>query len=126
MSNCIFCQIVKKEIPCRRVYEDENNLAFLNIKPLASGHTLIIPKKHFENILEVEKNDLQALISAVQKTAKIIQEKFKPGGMEIIQRNGREAGQEIEHVHFHIIPYYKKSDQDHDLEGEQVSGEISE
>jgi len=110
MSNCIFCQIVKKEIPCHRVYEDKNNLAFLDIRPLVSGHTLVIPKKHFENVLEIEKNDLQALILAVQKTTKIIQEKFKSGGIKIIQRNGQEAGQEIGHIHFHIMPCYKESD----------------
>ncbi len=103
----IFEKIIAGEIPCYKVYEDKDNLAFLDIHPSAFGHTLIISKKHFENILEIDKKNLQSLILAVQETSKIIQEKLNPSGMKIIQRNGKDAGQEIGHVHFHIMPCYK-------------------
>lgn len=117
MFVCLFCKIIKKENPCYKVYEDKDNLAFLDINPSAFGHTLIIPKKHFEHLLQVEKQDLQALILAVQNTAEIIQKKLNPSGIKIIQRNGKDAGQEIGHVHFHIIPCYKKgSDKGQSLE----------
>ncbi len=117
MSDCIFCKIIKQELPCYKVYEDKDSLAFLDINPSAFGHTLIIPKKHFENILEIEESDLQALILAVQNTAKIIQEKLQPSGMKIIQRNGKDAGQEVGHVHFHIMPCYKEGTKEgHSLE----------
>lgn len=127
MPDCIFCKIIKEEILFHRVYEDENNLAFLDIKPSAFGHTLIIPKKHFENILDIDEQSLKSLILAVQKTGKIIQEKFKPSGIKVIQRNGQDAGQEIGHVHFHIMPcfgdngygYDNDNDNNHDNDNDR-------
>jgi len=67
MEDCIFCKIVKGEIPCSKVYEDENVLAFLDIAPVHKGHTLVIPKKHFETILDIPEQELKGLILAVKK-----------------------------------------------------------
>ena len=106
MENCIFCKIIKGEVPCYKIYEDEKVLAFLDINALSKGHTLVIPKKHAENIFEIEPEELEALILVVQKLSKRIKERLSPQGINILQRNGEGAGQEVLHFHFHIVPRY--------------------
>ena len=106
MEDCIFCKIIKGEIPCYKIYEDEKVLAFLDIHALSKGHILVVPKKHVENIFEVETEELKALILVVQKLSRRIKEKLNPEGINILQRNGRGAGQEVPHFHFHIVPRY--------------------
>jgi histidine triad (HIT) family protein len=101
---CIFCKIINGEIPCHRVYEDEKVLAFLDIKPLNPGHTLVVPKKHYENIEEINEEDLIALILAIKKIGLLIKEKLGVAGYNVSENNGEVAGQEVPHLHFHIIP----------------------
>ena len=102
MSECIFCKIVNKEIPAERVYEDEKILVFLDINPINQGHLLVIPKDHYENILETPENVLQDVILRVKKMALVV-DKISDG-VNIGQNNKLAAGQLVNHLHFHIIP----------------------
>ncbi len=103
MENCIFCKIINKEIPANIVYEDKHSFAFLDISPINHGHTLVIPKKHYETIQELPENILTNLIKTVQKIAKAIE----ADGINIMQNNKPAAGQAVPHLHFHIIPRFK-------------------
>jgi len=101
---CIFCKIIAGEIPCHKVYEDDQVLAFLDIKPLNPGHILVVPKKHYENIEEITEEELTALILAIKKIGLLIKEKLGVTGYNISENNGEVAGQEVMHLHFHVIP----------------------
>lgn len=107
MNDCIFCKIVKKEIPADIVYEDDNTLAFLDVKPNSPGHTLIIPKEHFENIYTIPEDLWTKVSLVVQKIARNLQNNLKPDGMNLVMNNGAAAGQIIFHAHLHVIPRYK-------------------
>ena len=101
-ENCIFCKIVKGEIPSDKVYEDENILAFNDINPAAPIHVLVIPKKHVENILKVEDGSmLNEMIEGIKKVAKILD--IEESGFRVITNCGKDAGQEVMHLHFHIL-----------------------
>ena len=104
MNDCIFCKIVKKEIPCTKVYEDKNILAFLDITPVNLGHVLVIPKQHFVNIYETPEDVLTDMI----KASKIVSQALKSGigadGINVTMNNEPAAGQVIFHAHIHIIP----------------------
>jgi len=104
MGDCIFCKIVKGEIPAVKVYEDESVLAFMDINPINDGHTLVIPKKHAENIFEIEAKDLLAVMEVAHKIARAIKESLKPEALTVVQLNGRLAGQMVPHLHVHLIP----------------------
>lgn len=106
MENCIFCKIIKGEIPCYKIYEDNDVLAFLDIKPFTRGHCLIIPKKHFENIFDVTEDILQKVIITVKKVSEKIKNVLKADGIRLSQSNGKAAGQEVMHFHLHVIPRY--------------------
>jgi histidine triad (HIT) family protein len=107
MSDCIFCKIVKGEIPAYRVYEDERVYAFLDINPLSKGHTLVLSKEHYVNVLDTPKELYGYMSEIVKKIAQKIEDEYKPEGILINQNNGRKAGQEIDHVHIHIKPIYE-------------------
>jgi len=104
MSDCIFCRIVQGEIPSAKVYEDENCFAFLDIGPLSWGHTLVIPKKHFEHITEMSAKELAALASVLPKLSAAVIEVTDAEGLNVLQNNGAVAGQAVAHLHFHLIP----------------------
>ena len=101
---CIFCKIVGGEIPSERVYEDEQCIAFLDINPIAAGHTLLIPRVHHENLLDTPREVLDALMAAAPKVAKAVLAATGGEGFNFFQFNGSCAGQEVFHIHFHIIP----------------------
>ncbi len=101
---CIFCKIVNNEIPSYKLYEDDNYLAFLDISQATIGHTLVIPKKHYQNIFELPEND--QIFSIVQKLATQIKNKLHADGINILNNNGEKAGQTVNHFHIHIIPRY--------------------
>lgn len=101
---CVFCQIVKGDIPAYKVYEDEKNLAFLDIRPVNPGHILVIAKRHFINLEEIPSEDLAELILVVQKMGRLIKEKLGYEGYNVSENNDPVAGQEIPHLHFHVIP----------------------
>lgn len=104
MEECIFCKIIKGEIPSNKVYEDEEILAFRDINPVAPVHVLVIPKKHISNITEIKKED-EALIgkiySVINKIAK--EEGVDEKGFRIVVNCKEDGGQEVSHLHFHII-----------------------
>lgn len=106
-NDCIFCKIAKKEIPSEIIYEDKDSFAFLDIHPAneKGGHTLVIPKKHYEMITDIPNNELAVLIAAVKKVSEALM-KFAQG-LNILQNNKKVAGQFINHAHFHIIPRYE-------------------
>jgi histidine triad (HIT) family protein len=104
MSDCIFCKIVNHELPCFKVYEDELVLAFLNINPVTDGHTLIIPKKHYENIFEIDEETIERVGSVSKKIALKMKEVLNIDSINIFQSNGESAEQEIMHYHMHLIP----------------------
>jgi histidine triad (HIT) family protein len=102
--DCIFCKIINNELPCFKIYEDEDVLAFLDIHPVSEGHTLVIPKKHFENIFEIDKDYLQKIIIVAKNIAqKVIQTNIGEG-VNLFQSNGVVAEQVVPHFHLHIIP----------------------
>jgi len=104
MEDCIFCKIVKGEIPCFKVYEDDRVLAFEDINPISEGHTLIVPKKHAENLWEIPGEDLTAIHLASQKIIHAIKETLNPTGVAVLQLNGRGVNQVVMHYHLHLMP----------------------
>ena len=103
-ENCIFCKIVSGEIPANKIYEDDYTLAFLSIGPHNPGHTLVIPKDHFENVYGLPDETLCRTIITVKKIAIAIKNGLETDGINIGMNNEETAGQEIPHAHFHIIP----------------------
>ncbi len=101
MDNCIFCRIVKGEVPSYKVWEDEKHLAFLNIHPMKEGHVLVIPRKHFSYLFDMPDPDYAQLMSAVKAVSHLIKESFKPEsdkvGMIVY-------GLDVDHVHVHLAP----------------------
>ena len=106
MSACIFCSIVKGDIPAFRIYEDQDHLAFLDIYPAALGHTLVIPKKHSSDIHEITGLEYGALASRAKIVADLIQEKLATDGVTIMQMNRAAGWQSVFHTHFHVIPRF--------------------
>ncbi len=106
-DDCIFCKIANNEIPSTKVYEDKNSLAFLDLFPAVKGHALVIPKQHYQTILEIPPKELQNLIAVVQKVAAAVEKGLNSTGSVITQLNNKAAGQAIPHIHFHVIPRYK-------------------
>lgn len=104
MEECIFCKIVKGEIPSFKIYEDEKALAFLDINPVSDGHTLVIPKRHAANLWEIPEEDLTAVHKASKKIIQAIRGVLKPVGVACLQLNGRGVNQVVMHYHFHLIP----------------------
>jgi histidine triad (HIT) family protein len=103
-DDCIFCKIVAGEAPAHRVSEDERTLVFMDIFPVAAGHTLIIPKAHCTNLLGAEAPDLEAVIAHSRRVAHALREVFGPDGIGVFQLNGAAAGQTVFHYHMHLIP----------------------
>ena len=106
----IFKKILDGEIPCHRVYEDEHVLAFLDVAPLSKGHTLVIPKQVASSLHALSEESGAALGSALVKVSKAIVKATGAKDYNVLQNNGKIAGQAVFHVHFHIIPKYTKDD----------------
>jgi len=104
MEGCIFCKIVKGEIPCVKIYEDDRVLSFADINPILDGHTLVIPKHHAENIWEISADDLAAVHRASKKVAQAIKDTMKCDGIACLQLNGRAVNQVVMHYHLHLLP----------------------
>ena len=101
---CIFCKIIKGEIPSYKIYEDEKTYAFLDIADDIEGHTLVIPKNHCENLLDINAEDLSAVISTVQKISKHYVKNLGYTGVNLINCCGEDAEQSVFHFHIHILP----------------------
>ena len=104
MSDCLFCKIVAGQIPSSRVYEDDRVLAFLDLYPLATGHTLVIPKAHSEFLTDTGDDDMAAVGRVLPRIARAVMRATGAPGFNLFQANGEAGGQEIPHVHVHIVP----------------------
>lgn len=108
MENCIFCKIAKGEIPADKVYEDDYTFAFLDINPGSIGHTLVIPKDHFQNLYTIPDEELCRWIITVKKVAIGVKHALDADGINLLMNN--EVGQIVPHAHMHIIPRYSNDD----------------
>lgn len=106
-TNCIFCKIVAGEIPCDRVYEDEQTIAFLDIKPVNPGHTLVIPKEHHANITETPDAILGSMMSTTRKITQTFPTVLNTENYNLAVNTGAVAGQVVFHTHLHIIPRHE-------------------
>lgn len=106
MNDCIFCKIVNKEIPAHIIYEDEYSLAFLDNQPNNHGHTLVVPKEHFESVYSTPDETWARLLLSVKKLALTIKNGMDADGINIRMNNEEAAGQDVMHAHIHIIPRF--------------------
>ena len=106
----IFARIIRGEIPCHRVYEDADTLAFMDIMPQSDGHTLVVPKSAGEDIHSTSPDAAAAAMRTAQMIARAVQKAFAPPGIMIAQLNGAGAGQSVFHLHIHVIPRYAGKD----------------
>lgn len=104
MDNCIFCKIVQGEAESWKVYEDEHTYAFLDINPANEYHTLVVPKRHYENIFDVTESDLLNVMKTIKKIIDLYNKKLGIKNVQIINSSGVEAQQDVFHLHFHIVP----------------------
>lgn len=102
--DCIFCKIVAGSIPCHKLYEDQNILAFLDVEPLSKGHTLIIPKGHWGTLDQVPEEVSATIGRILPRLSKAIRQTTEIADFNVLQNNGKQAHQAVSHVHFHIIP----------------------
>ncbi len=108
MENCIFCKILKNEIPSSTVYEDDKFRAIMDIGPVSKGHVILLAKEHTANLLEADDELLAAGLPAAKKVAKAVKKAVGCDGINILQNNGEEAGQTVFHLHIHVIPRNKE------------------
>ena len=120
MADCIFCKIIAGEIPSSKVYEDDQVVAFLDISQVTSGHTLVVPKQHFRNLLEMDADSTSQLFARVPGIARKVMKATGAAGMNIINNNEEIAGQTVFHTHVHLAPRYEETD------GLQISFEAHE
>lgn len=105
---CIFCNIAERKSEAEIVFEDDIIISFLDIQPINYGHTLVIPKKHFDNFLTIPSEELIHLINATQYIAGAVKRSVSADGFNMISNNGDSAGQTVYHFHFHIIPRFNE------------------
>ena len=103
-DDCIFCRIVAGESPCEAIFEDDATLAFMDINPAHDGHCLVIPKAHFASLFDIPPAAFGAVAAAAAKVAVAVDAELGPGGLSLVQANGRVAGQSVFHLHIHVLP----------------------
>ena len=104
---CIFCKIVRKQAPASIVFEDESVMAFLDIRPINLGHTLVIPKTHYVEIFDIPASELCKIHNVAKIVSGAIKKATNADGISIIQQNGKAAGQDIFHLHVHVVPRFE-------------------
>lgn len=104
---CLFCKIIKGEIPCYKIYEDAYFLAFLDISQATPGHTLVIPKKHYETIFTMDEELCKKMLLVVKNVAHLLKKKLGVNSINILNNSGENAGQTVPHFHIHLIPRYE-------------------
>ena len=110
MEKDIFCRIVDGEIPCYKLYEDDDVLAFLDISQVTKGHTLVIPKKHYDNFLTCPKSLMNKVMAVAQRIGQVSIKIFGARGVNILTNCYEAAGQTVKHFHVHVIPRYESSE----------------
>lgn len=111
-DDCVFCKIVSGEIPSRKIYEDEDVIAIMDLSPTSKGHSLIIPKEHCTNIYDIEEETAAKVMKVAKKLALKMTTALNCDGFNLLQNNGETAGQTMFHFHMHLIPRYKDADND--------------
>ena len=106
MNDCLFCKIIKEDIPSAKIYEDNETFAFLDINPVNPGHTLVVPKKHSHNLFDMGHAELCAVMKTTKKLAGAIKSALSADGINIEMNNDPAAGQIIFHAHLHIVPRF--------------------
>ncbi len=106
-SNCIFCKLASGEFSSSTIYEDDLFRVILDISPATKGHALLIPKRHMENIFELDGKESEQGLSIIRKVSFAIKKTLNCDGINVLQNNGAAAGQSVFHIHFHIIPRYE-------------------
>jgi len=109
-NDCVFCRIARNEEHASFVYEDESVIAFLDARPVSEGHTLVVSRRHYENIFAVPDEELAHLFKVVKKVALAVSKSEKADGISVIQNNGSAAHQVIFHFHVHVIPRHERAD----------------
>ena len=104
--DCVFCRIIQAELDSATIYEDESTLAFLNLRQSNEGHVLVVPKRHVEQIYDLDEDTACALAGTVCKVSRAVRRVYAPEGLSIWQSNGPAAFQEVPHVHWHVFPRY--------------------
>lgn len=107
-ENCIFCKIANGEVPSSTIYEDEDFRAFLDLGPATRGHALLVPKKHYANLFDLDDELCKKAMILAKKLAGHMREVLKCDGFNLVQNNGEVAGQTVFHFHLHLIPRYKE------------------
>lgn len=107
MDDCLFCKIVRGEIPSQTVYEDDTTIAFLDIRPTNPGHTLVVPKTHAQNIFDISESDWLATMATARTLAPVIKDAVAADGLNVHVNNEPAAGQVIFHAHVHLIPRFE-------------------
>jgi histidine triad (HIT) family protein len=105
--DCIFCKIVAGAVPCFKLFEDPDTLAFMDINPVHDGHALVIPKTHYPTVFDIPPGAIAAAARTAARVATSINAAVKPDGLNLIQANGPGAGQSVGHFHFHILPRWR-------------------
>jgi len=104
--DCLFCKIIKGEIPSVKIFENEKIFAFLDVNPLTEGHCLVVPKQHYENIFDIDKEVLKDIISLAKDISENAKKNLGATGAQIINASGKDAEQAVFHFHLHIVPRY--------------------
>ena len=107
MTDCLFCKIVQGEIPCEKVYEDENVMAFLDIHPVNPGHILVVPKKHVVDFVSLDDATLASVVSVAKKVGAAVMRGAGAQGVNVMINNGAVAGQVVFHLHVHVVPRFE-------------------
>lgn len=124
--DCVFCKIIAGEIPASKIYENDKILAFLDMNPVNPGHTLVVPKAHYENLIDTEDNLLCEIILTVKKLAPAIMKGVNAKGYNLGVNSGVTAGQVIFHTHFHIMPRFEGDGHHHWNKKPYKEGEIEQ
>ncbi len=112
--DCLFCKIINGEVPSYTIYEDEFVKCFLDIDPISTGHILIVPKKHFTDIHDIDTTYLTKILETAKKISSLLEEKYHPNGIRLLQNNG--SIQDIKHFHLHVFPSYTDDKNEKSLE----------
>jgi histidine triad (HIT) family protein len=103
-ADCIFCKIIRSEIPCFKLHEDADTLAFMDINPIQPGHALVVPKHHSRDLIATPDQWVAKSFAAAKRIAQAVEKTLKPAGINILQANGPGAAQSVFHLHVHVIP----------------------
>jgi len=125
-NDCIFCKIIAGEIPSATIYEDEDFKVIMDISPAAKGHAIILPKRHFADLYELDEITSLKALAVARKVATAIKAEFRCDGLNLLQNNGEAAGQTVFHFHIHLIPRYRKDQVKMSwIQGEYKEGEMA-